>query len=162
MADKYDEWVVRGTVDEGGQAVVFLVEDSTGARPGQFVLKRLKNAHRLDLFEREVKATSALSHPNILKVQTAKVSGEKPYYVAEYCEGGSLAKMGARLYRGYVSASVNTLLPLVSALEAAHAAGIVHRDVKPPSIRVQKRWYSGSRRLRDLPHGRRRALDAVQ
>jgi serine/threonine protein kinase len=133
MAEKYDDWIVRGTVSEGGQAVVLLVEDSTGQRPGKFALKRLKNAGRLDLFEREVKATLALNHPNILKVESANVSGKKPYYVAEYCEGGNLGKMADR-YRGNVVASVNTLLPMVSALEAAHSLGIVHRDVKPPNI----------------------------
>ena len=89
MAAKSNEWVVRGTLSEGGQGVVFLVEDSTGDRPGRFVLKRLKNLGRLDLFEREVKATLALNHPSILRIIVANM-GEKPYYVAEYCEGGTL------------------------------------------------------------------------
>jgi len=133
MAAKYGKWVVRQTLSEGGQAVVFLVEDSTGAEPGRFALKRLKNPGRLDLFEREVKASGNLAHPNILRIVDAQLSGGQPYYVAEYCEGGTLAKMADR-YRGNCAAAAETLLGMSRALEAAHALGIVHRDVKPPNI----------------------------
>jgi hypothetical protein len=54
MGKQYGRWEVVGSVGEGGQAHVFRVEDTTGTLTGQYVLKRLKNCDRLDLFEREV------------------------------------------------------------------------------------------------------------
>jgi serine/threonine protein kinase len=54
--------------------------------------------------------------------------------VAEHCEQGSLVKIGADRFGGDVRASVEALLPIIDALTAAHQAGVIHRDVKPPNI----------------------------
>jgi serine/threonine protein kinase len=134
VADNYGRWIVKGTISEGGQARVYLVEDSTGDLPGQYALKRLKNVKRMDLFEREVGTARRLQHPNILDVKDFDLTGPRPYYVAEYCERGSLEKSGAGPFNGNISKSVQILIPIVTALHAAHEAGIVHRDVKPANI----------------------------
>lgn len=68
VATQYGNWKVIKSLDEGGQTHVFLVTDTTGQYAGQYVLKRLKNPGRLDLFEREVKALDALKHRHVLRI----------------------------------------------------------------------------------------------
>jgi serine/threonine protein kinase len=133
-AKKYGEWEVVRSLSEGGQAHLFLVKDSTGKRAGQYVLKRLKNVKRLDLFKREIEAIRQLEHPNILSIYDYDLAGSAPYYVAEYCEGGSLEEVGPAEFEGDIEATVKVLLPIVDALNAAHRAGVIHRDVKPSNI----------------------------
>jgi serine/threonine protein kinase len=123
---------------EGGQGQVFLVHDTTESDAAPFVLKRLKNLKRLDLFEREVNATRAINHPNILRVIDFDLSGSQPYHVAEYCEHGSLVDIGAAAFKGNVPYAVSILLPIVDALQAAHEHGVFHRDVKPPNILIRQ------------------------
>lgn len=133
MAKSYGRWRTVGSIGEGGQAHLFLVEDTKGEHPGRYVLKRLINPGRLDLFEREVRAMQTVQHPNVLRLIDYDLHGGPAYYVAEYCEGGNLQDQLDR-FRGDVRAAVEVLLPVVDALHAAHAADVVHRDVKPPNI----------------------------
>ena len=137
MATQYGPWKVIRSLDEGGQAHVFLVEDTTGKHAGPYVLKRLKNKARLDLFEREVKAMEAVDHPHALRVIEANIGNTPPYYVAEYCEGGSLAEQPERFY-GDIDGTTTVLTQIAEALQAAHAAGVIHRDVKPANILFRK------------------------
>ena len=133
MAKEYGRWRNVGSLGEGGQARLFLVEDSKGEHRGRYVLKRLLNRGRLDLFEREVRAMEAVRHRHVLRIIDYDVTGDPAYYVAEYCEGGTLDDKIAR-YRGAFAAAVDVLLPIVDALQVAAAARVVHRDVKPSNI----------------------------
>jgi len=83
MATQYGQWKVSRSLDEGAQGHVFLVTDTTGEHAGQYVLKRLKNPSRLELFEREVKALEALKHRHVLRIVARDVTAAAPYYVAE-------------------------------------------------------------------------------
>lgn len=134
---QYGPWKVVRSLDEGGQAHVFLVEDTTGKRPGEYVLKRLKNQGRLDLFEREIKAMVAVEHPSVLRVVDSDTKGAQPYYVAEYCHGGSLAKQPEG-FRRDIEGTAAILTQIGAALERAHAAKVIHRDVKPGNILFRK------------------------
>ena len=89
----------------------------------------------LSRFRREAEVTSMLGHPNIVGVLDFNTlpSGQ-PYIVLEYLDGESL---GARLDRGGaipLSEALEYTKQIASALEAAHAAGVVHRDLKPDNI----------------------------
>ncbi|MDO8433850.1 MAG: protein kinase [Candidatus Binatus sp.] len=126
------------SLNEGGQGHIFLVRDAGKNSESLFVLKRLKNAGRLDLFEREVNATRSINHTNILRVVDFDLAGAQPYYVAEYCERGSLVDIGATAFKGNVTGAVSVLGPIVDALHAAHERGIFHRDVKPPNILIRQ------------------------
>lgn len=134
---KYGPWEIEKGIGEGGQGRVFLVKDSRREGLGRFVLKRLKNEKRRDLFEREIKAVQQLNHPNILRIIEADLSGDEPYYVAEFCERGSLEQIGADFFKGDIGRIASVLIPIADALEKAHDAGVIHRDVKPQNILVR-------------------------
>jgi serine/threonine protein kinase len=136
-AKRFGRWKVVGTIGEGGQAQVYLVEDSTRTTDGQFALKPLSNldaAERRKRFEEEVKATSAFGHPNVLHIFESDLSAMRPYYVAEYCEGKSLEKVEVGRFVGNIRCLVDTLLPVIDALVFAHQKGIYHRDIKPGNV----------------------------
>lgn len=117
-----------------------LVSDESGAIPGQLAMKRLINVddpERRARFERETRVLESLNHENILKIHHKELGpplGEKPFFIAEYCSGGSLEAHDSSVYKDKVRDSVAVLLPIVSALRAAHAKEIYHRDCKPANI----------------------------
>ncbi len=87
--------------------------------------------------EREARAVSSLSHPNVCALYDLGHDDGIDYLVMEYVEGESLA---SRLAKGPIP--IDTLLPLATqiadALDAAHRAGIVHRDLKPGNIMLTR------------------------
>jgi hypothetical protein len=138
---EHERWKGTGkTLGAGGQAQVSIVEDTRKEYPGQWALKRLKNIDdpkAKERFGQEVKAVQSINHPNVLKVVHSDLSAERPYFVAEYCERGSLQRIGAPRYKGNVLATLEVVLPILDALVAAHKAGVVHRDVKPANILIR-------------------------
>jgi hypothetical protein len=125
------------TVGEGGQCRVHLVEDITGKKEGQHALKLLKSVNSAQArarFKTEVEATQRIQHPSVLKICDFDLESTTPYYVAEYCQGESLQRMGAARFKGNLKAILATILPISDALVAAHHARVIHRDVKPANI----------------------------
>lgn len=141
MTKLYDNrWRFIRNLGQGGQGSVVLVSDQTGQIPGELALKRLINAdsqERLARFERETSALETLNHPNILKIhhrQLEPMKGEKPFFVAEYCSGGSLQTRDAGAFRDNVARAAAIMGPIIQALSATHAKGIFHRDCKPGNV----------------------------
>jgi hypothetical protein len=133
----YDRWEIANSLTEGGQAHIFVVEDKRKEFPGQWVLKRLKNIKdkaRKTRFAQEVRVTQSIEHPNVLKIIDQNLDAEKPYFVTELCERGSLEKIGASRFKGNIRATVDVLLPIADALVAAHQINVFHRDIKPANI----------------------------
>ena len=90
-------------------------------------------------FIREAKAAAALSHPNIVAVQDQGWNqGGTPavFLVMELIEGYTLREYLNKRGRFEIKDAINYLTPILSALAAAHALGIVHRDVKPENILI--------------------------
>lgn len=134
MPTRYGErWETISSLDEGGQAQAFLVRDLRGNSSEQYVLKRLKNLKRADRFKREVETVRNLSHENIVRVFDFDLEDEKPYYVMEYCEGGSLRKADP-FWRDSPAIAFQLFQDICEGVLHAHAKGVIHRDLKPDNI----------------------------
>ncbi|MEU0558886.1 protein kinase [Dactylosporangium sp. NPDC006015] len=133
---------LRRVLGRGGMAEVWLGFDR---RLGRAVaVKVLPDAGAVDRmarerFDREARTVARLSHPNIVAIHDvgadadAHFGGAVSFLVMELVEGGSLAD---RLVAGPLppAAAAAVAVQVCDALEAAHAAGVIHRDVKPANI----------------------------
>jgi len=123
-------------IGAGGMGEVYRARDSRLAR--DVAIKLLPpevstDSDRLQRFEQEARATSALNHPNILTVYDIGTHEGSPYIVAELLEGEELRD---RLDSGSIPLrkAIDYAQQIVSGLSAAHEKGIVHRDLKPENL----------------------------
>src|SRR6185436_4110686 len=86
-------------------------------------------------FEREAKTTARIAHPHVVRVMDyGTVDGVVPFIVMELLGGFSLAELLERGGRLSLATAQVLVQQVASALESAHARGVVHRDVKPHNI----------------------------
>ena len=121
----------------GGMAVVYLARDDELDRP---VAIKVLAGHLADdpafrdRFVREARLAAGLSHPNIVQIYDAGEDDGTPYIVMEYVDGRSLADELEQDGRLDAPRVVDLGVPGCAGLEHAHAAGLVHRDVKPGNL----------------------------
>jgi serine/threonine protein kinase len=134
-------YLIEGPLGRGGMGDVYRARD---IRLGRSVaLKFLSGAMAanqafLDRFQREAQAISTLNHPNVCTVYDIGDQAGRPYFVMELLEGQTLKD---RIAEGVLSNEqlFEVMIPILDALEAAHAAQIVHRDIKPANIFITQR-----------------------
>ena len=94
------------------------------------------NQQRLQRFVQEAKAASALNHPHILTIYEIGAIGDSRFIATEFIDGDTLRQRNsAGLKLGEI---LEISIQAGSALAAAHAAGIVHRDIKPDNIMIRR------------------------
>ena len=120
----------------GGMSVVYLAEDLRLKR--KVAVKLLaaglaEDESFRDRFLRESELAASIDHPNIVPIYEAGTTGEVLFIAMRYVEGRDLKK---RLQRGPLEPTdaIGILAQVASALDAAHARGLVHRDVKPSNV----------------------------
>ena len=131
---------IVGLLGRGGMGEVYAAEDT---RLGRKVAIKILPAtlagdpERLLRFTQEAKAASALNHPSILTIYDVDEVEGQPFLVTEFIDGRTLRE---RLRGGHLTIRdvVEIGGQLAGALGAAHAAGIVHRDVKPENIMLRE------------------------
>ena len=128
-------------IGSGGMSTVYRAFDPTLER-----WVAIKIMHRdistdpdqLERFRREARAVARLSHPHIVTVIDAGEDDGTPYIVFEYVEGETLKDRIRRLGRLPVDEAVAYAIEIGRALEAAHAQRLVHRDVKPQNVLIDR------------------------
>ena len=121
----------------GGMADVYMAEDLLLKRI--VAVKILHEQFRSDeefinKFHREAQSAAGLSHPNIVSIYDVGVSGNDHYIVMEYVPGHTLKRRIQTEGKLPVADALNIAYHIADALSAAHAAGIVHCDIKPHNI----------------------------
>ncbi len=87
-------------------------------------------------FRREALATAAVTHPGLVTLHDVALDGDPAYFVMELIDGQTLDTLLHREARLFWPRALRLALDVLDALEALHAAGIVHRDVKPSNLMV--------------------------
>src|ERR671913_2266950 len=128
-------------IGSGGMSSVYRAFDPTLERWVAIKLMHREIASDSDQrapFRREARAVAQLSHPHIVGVIDAGEDEARPYIVFEYVEGETLKDRIRRLGRLPVSEAVAYAIEIGRALEAAHASMLVHRDVKPQNVLIDR------------------------
>ena len=134
LAGRYE---LRSRLGRGGMAEVFRAYDRRLDR--EVAVKVLANhlltdPRSIDRFEREGRAAASLNHPNIINVYDAASEGDTHYIVMELVEGDTLADVIQREGPLPVDRALRLAGRVADALQAAHARGLVHYDVKPSNV----------------------------
>jgi len=134
------------SLGRGAQSQVWLAHDPRLDR--EVAVKVLTQADRasVDAWLHEARAVSRLTHPNIVPVFEADLEGGQAYMVFEYVVGGTLADHLRQRGRLPARDAVGLMLGVLDGLQAAHQAGVVHRDLKPTNVMLD-------------PQGRPRVMD---
>ena len=134
-------YVLERSVGSGGMARVYLARDLRHSRRVAIKLLAPEVARMLgpDRFSAEILVTANLSHPNILPLFDSGNDEGLFWYVMPYVEGGTLRdRLGEAGTQLPIAEALTIARAIGSALDHAHAQGIVHRDIKPENILLRE------------------------
>lgn len=143
--DRIDRYRIIEKIAEGAMGIVFKAEDPAISRtvaikviqlyPGMDEFKQEEMRKR---FKREAQAAGRLNHPNIVTIYDVGEYKGSTYIVMEYIEGTNLDEI--RRTNGIVpfEKAIKYGTEIASALDYAHTKGVIHRDVKPSNILIDK------------------------
>lgn len=146
--------VVERRVGQGSFGAVYAAARRNP--PGRVAIKVLHGElsgwpKAVERFVREVNVVRVLRHPGIVEIHDlGKLGDGRPYYVMEYLDGEPLSALLRRRGRIPIEEAVELLEPVCAALEAAHEAGVIHRDVKAGNIMVTGEGAACSVKLLDF------------
>jgi serine/threonine-protein kinase len=137
------QYRLRQRIGAGAMGEVYLAEHRLLKRPCALKLIHsdgVGHPRALARFEREVRLTATLSHPNTVEIYDyGRTPDGTYYYVMEYLPGLSLEELVARYGPMQPGRVVFLLRQVCGALREAHAAGLIHRDIKPSNIIAARR-----------------------
>src|SRR3954447_14444027 len=129
---------VLSALGAGGMGEVYRARDTRLSRDVAIKVlpaERLADERRRRRFQQEARALSSLNHPHIVTIYDVESAGPVDFIVMEFVRGSPLDQLiPSRGLR--VSELLRIAVPVAEALAAAHARGIIHRDVKPANLMV--------------------------
>lgn len=134
-------YVVEAVVGQGGMAVVYRAYDKLKKRT--VAVKVLRPEYETDQefvrrFSREAEAASKVSHENIVNMLDVGIDEERRYIVMEFVDGQTLKEMIREKGRIEPDLALRMTIRILAAVDHAHRNGIVHRDIKPQNILVDR------------------------
>lgn len=141
--EQLGRYKIISPLGRGGMGEVYLAEDTRLERT--VALKVLPtdvshNQQRLQRFEREARAASVLNHPNVAHIYEIEVSSDRSYIAMEYINGETLREYLTHTRMKFHEA-IDIAVQVTRAIVAAHAAGIIHRDIKTENIMISRDGY---------------------
>jgi serine/threonine-protein kinase len=134
-----DSYEILRVIGEGGMGRVYEAAHRR-LRNRRFAIKVLhhelaRQPEVVSRFQREAEAASVLMHPNVVEVfDINRTPDGRPYIVAELLEGEEFGHYLERLGRLHLGQAIDIVRQICRALSAAHARGVVHRDMKPENV----------------------------
>jgi serine/threonine-protein kinase len=152
---RVSSWSVERELGRGGMASVHaVVHRRIGKRAAIKIAHRsvIGESYTADTFLREARIVHAIDHPGVIDVFATGACSGRPYLVMERLVGSPL---GDRVDEGPISRieALRVLIELCDILRAAHAAGIIHRDLKLDNVFLVNEPYSRERRVKLLDWG---------
>lgn len=140
--DRFAEHLILGVAGRGGMGVVYRALHEPLNR--HVALKLIAPALSADerfraRFQRECQAAASIRHPHVLPVYHAGQKDDLLYVTMQYVDGADLGRVLALERRLAAAPAAALAADLADALDAAHRAGIVHRDVKPTNVLIETR-----------------------
>jgi beta-lactam-binding protein with PASTA domain/predicted Ser/Thr protein kinase len=134
-------YLVVRKLGAGGMADVYLAEDQELGR--RVAIKILNGRHAnddqfIERFRREAKNAAALNHPNIVSIYDRGEADDTYYIAMEYLDGRSLKELIVGHGPAPVNVAIEYARQILAALRFAHRHGIVHRDIKPHNVLVDR------------------------
>lgn len=129
-----DRYRLVSVVGEGGMGVVWSAVDTWWDERVAIKFLRVTSPELVTRFAREARLASAIRHPNVLETRAFVTAFGGPAIVTDLLEGEPLSALLARRSPLTPPETVSLMLPLLSAVRAAHAASVLHRDLKPQNV----------------------------
>jgi len=136
-AKQLDQYVIEGKLGSGGMGEVYRARHALMRRPTAVKLLRpgVGGARALQRFEKEVRETSRLTHPNTIRIYDYGHTPEGEFYYAmELLDGADLERLVEKTGSLSPARTIHVLAQTCAALHEAHEVGLVHRDVKPSNV----------------------------
>jgi serine/threonine-protein kinase len=132
---------LESKLGSGGMSTVYLAQDEVLDRPVAVKLLHREiseEADQLERFRREARAAARLSHPNLVGVIDAGEDDGRPYIVFEYIDGDTLKKRIEDEEQMPIDEAIAYAIEIGRGLIAAHSRKLVHRDVKPQNVLIDR------------------------
>lgn len=156
LAGRYE---IKGVLGQGGMGVVYQAKDNTLDEIVAIKMLHLERTENADMLKRETKLARKVTHRNILRIYDLGELQEIQFISMEYVNGITVKKLLERTGQLPLGIGLRIARQVCMGLSAAHAAGIVHGDIKPENVIINKR---GEIKIMDFGVARIAAVETGQ